>query len=310
MTDTTDPQADRLKAAARRALESLNDLILDSRDPGPEAIAARYELEQVLLTSSAGPAPATDPTERRDRWETQYARYDAHDYRDLAAIGMAIADAEQAAASAAVPSAPAARAAGVADVIRSFPFDNFGMDDVSFALEDDPEAQDWVPALAAAVLAVLPAPAARAASTAPLASGLPHVQGRCPACGTAGLFLGSGGYVTCSSVDCPEPDAATTVLERMADEAQQPEAQAQSGCAHRGPHPGFTCGEVDASQPYFNVRWNNGQAETQGALLATRCDACRHTLNWHRNDIGCTVALCVCSRFQQPAAVSQPGKEA
>jgi hypothetical protein len=89
------PQADRLGAAARRALESLNDLILDSRDPGPEAIAARYELEQVLLTSSAGPAPATDPTERRDRWETHYARYDAHDYRDLAAIGMAIADAEQ-----------------------------------------------------------------------------------------------------------------------------------------------------------------------------------------------------------------------
>lgn len=94
MTDTN-PQADRLEAAARRALESLNDLILDSRYPGPEAIAARYELEQVLLTSSAGPAPAADPTERRDRWETQYARYDAHDYRDLAAIGMAIADAEQ-----------------------------------------------------------------------------------------------------------------------------------------------------------------------------------------------------------------------
>lgn len=59
---------------------------------------------------------------------------------------------------AAVPSAPA----GVAEAIRTFPFDNFGMDDVSFALEDDPEAQEWVPALAAAVLATLPATTARA----------------------------------------------------------------------------------------------------------------------------------------------------
>lgn len=57
------------------------------------------------------------------------------------------------------------------------------------------------------------APADRAASTAPLAAGLPLVQGRCPACQRASLFLGSGGYVTCSSADCPEPDAATTVLE-------------------------------------------------------------------------------------------------
>lgn len=60
-----------------------------------------------------------------------------------------------------------------------------------------------------AQLAAIPAPA----STAPLAAGLPLVQGRCPACGTAGLFLGSGGYVTCSTADCPELDAATTVLE-------------------------------------------------------------------------------------------------
>ncbi|MCZ4513504.1 hypothetical protein O3Q52_36235 [Streptomyces sp. ActVer] len=41
-------------------------------------------------------------------------------------------------------------------------------------------------------------------------------------------------------------------------------------------------------------------------LLSTRCDACRHTLNWHRNDIGCTVALCVCGRFQPPAEEPSP----
>lgn len=31
-------------------------------------------------------------------------------------------------------------------------------------------------------------------------------------------------------------------------------------CAHRGPHPGFTCAEVDATQPYFRVRWDQEQA--------------------------------------------------
>lgn len=36
--------------------------------------------------------------------------------------------------------------------------------------------------------------------------------------------------------------------------------------------------------------------------LSTPCDACHHTLNWHRNDVGCTVPLCVCGRFQEPAA--------
>ena len=69
---------------------------------------------------------------------------------------------EPAAASSAVPAPATDRAAGVAEAIRTFPFDNFGMDDVSFALEDDPEAQEWVPALADAVLATLPATTARA----------------------------------------------------------------------------------------------------------------------------------------------------
>lgn len=40
------------------------------------------------------------------------------------------------------------------------------------------------------------------------------VKGRCPACGWTSLFLGDGGYVTCSRIDCPEPDAASTLLER------------------------------------------------------------------------------------------------
>ena len=42
----------------------------------------------------------------------------------------------------------------------------------------------------------------------------PLVKGRCPACGLASLFLGEGGYVTCSVLECREPDAAATLLER------------------------------------------------------------------------------------------------
>ncbi|WP_199800656.1 hypothetical protein [Streptomyces marianii] len=42
-------------------------------------------------------------------------------------------------------------------------------------------------------------------------------------------------------------------------------------------------------------------ASPTAALLATPCDACQHTLNWHRNYEGCTVPLCSCGRFQSPA---------
>ncbi|MEU9323238.1 DUF6085 family protein [Streptomyces canus] len=50
------------------------------------------------------------------------------------------------------------------------------------------------------------------ASTAPAVAAHPLVQGRCPACGWTTLFLGSGGYLTCSRIDCPQPDAATEVI--------------------------------------------------------------------------------------------------
>lgn len=40
----------------------------------------------------------------------------------------------------------------LADVIRDFPFDNYGLDNVSHLLEDAPDTQEWVPALASAIL--------------------------------------------------------------------------------------------------------------------------------------------------------------
>ncbi|MFD5208376.1 hypothetical protein ACFWNF_15800 [Streptomyces anulatus] len=38
------------------------------------------------------------------------------------------------------------------------------------------------------------------------------VQGRCPACGAASLFLGEGGHVTCARIECPNPCAADDLL--------------------------------------------------------------------------------------------------
>ncbi|MFJ6363414.1 hypothetical protein ACIQIE_19820 [Streptomyces globisporus] len=38
------------------------------------------------------------------------------------------------------------------------------------------------------------------------------VQGRCPACGAASLFLGEGGHVTCARIECPNPCAADDML--------------------------------------------------------------------------------------------------
>ena len=40
----------------------------------------------------------------------------------------------------------------------------------------------------------------------------PRVQGRCPACNATTLFLGNGGHITCSWIDCEEPGAANRWL--------------------------------------------------------------------------------------------------
>lgn len=39
------------------------------------------------------------------------------------------------------------------------------------------------------------------------------VQGYCPVCGGRSLFLGTGGYVTCSRSDCSNPSAASDILD-------------------------------------------------------------------------------------------------
>ena len=40
------------------------------------------------------------------------------------------------------------------------------------------------------------------------------VMGYCPSCGSSSLFLDSGGYVTCSWIECPEPSAASKMISK------------------------------------------------------------------------------------------------
>ncbi|WP_097922078.1 DUF6085 family protein [Streptomyces sp. wa1063] len=91
--------------------------------------------------------------------------------------------------------------------------------------------------------------------------GFPTVQGHCPACHRQSLFLGSGGYVTCTHIDCPEPDAASTLLEQkpsttsitidpvLPDLAIRRFGVVMPPCPegrHNHHHPGDTCDDADA----------------------------------------------------------------
>lgn len=44
----------------------------------------------------------------------------------------------------------------------------------------------------------------------------PDVQGGCPACGGSSLFVADAGYLTCSRLECPDPDAAARLLDLAA----------------------------------------------------------------------------------------------
>jgi hypothetical protein len=53
--------ASRLVESAKRALTALEDLIADSRDPGVEALGARWELAQALQALSSYEMPLDEP---------------------------------------------------------------------------------------------------------------------------------------------------------------------------------------------------------------------------------------------------------
>jgi hypothetical protein len=55
-------------------------------------------------------------------------------------------------------------------------------------------------------------PDEKAAAGGRVMPGVTRVQGHCPACGSASLFLGDGGYVTCGRLDCSCRSAASDIL--------------------------------------------------------------------------------------------------
>ncbi|MEK9524629.1 hypothetical protein MIU24_35500 [Streptomyces venezuelae] len=59
--------ADRLRAAAERALDALNDLIRNTFDPGSEALGARYELAHALTAPAARQTTGQDGIELGSR---------------------------------------------------------------------------------------------------------------------------------------------------------------------------------------------------------------------------------------------------
>lgn len=46
----------------------------------------------------------------------------------------------------------------------------------------------------------------------PVSDGFTRVAGQCPGCGSASLFVGSGGHVTCAVLGCKDPCAADRLL--------------------------------------------------------------------------------------------------
>ncbi|MFF7147534.1 hypothetical protein ACFZAO_05605 [Streptomyces griseoaurantiacus] len=94
---------------------------------------------------------------------------------------------------------------------------------------------------------------------------------------------------------------AAKLLRRLADEAQGTTCPGFETVPNRCGCPCEGCKHnCAAHEPAGPAAPAKEAQPTTAALLATPCDVCSHTLNWHRNDVGCTVSRCVCSRFRQP----------
>jgi len=211
----TNPQAERRERYAVAIHDAMEpDLSLVDQEPGTQALFARAAEAAVTMAD-------TEQAELRDRIRRVLCDRDGQGA--LWGTDMLEPDEYGADADAVLAVLPATtdRAAGVADAIRTFPFDNFGMDDVSFALEDDPEAQEWVPALADAVLATLPATTAQAVELRDYW----HAE------------------AMSATTRIIELEAQLEELRRMAGEAQQPETQC-ARCDHgKGAHNVSGCTE-------------------------------------------------------------------
>ncbi|MET8080052.1 DUF6085 family protein [Streptomyces sp. NPDC005303] len=80
-----------------------------------------------------------------------------------------------------------------------------------------------------------------------------EVRGRCPACGWTSLFLGDGGHVTCSRLECPDPSAADELLH-----AEQPARTTSNNPATSGNGPSVREAAADD-----RAYWDGGKAGEQ-----------------------------------------------
>ncbi|GGV46017.1 DUF6085 family protein [Streptomyces spectabilis] len=107
----------------------------------------------------------------------------------------------------------------------------------------------------------------------------PRVQGRCPACRGASLFLGTGGHVTCSRSDCPNPCAADDLLHGSPDVATLTARLrvATTELARLGEGEEKPARENSFPTPGEWIwRWNRATPATRLSVIAQLLDAARH----------------------------------
>ncbi|MCZ4602953.1 hypothetical protein O3S80_04030 [Streptomyces sp. Lzd4kr] len=121
---------------------------------------------------------------------------------------------------AAPPTEQAALREQIAEAVREFPFDNYGLDDVAYLLDSEPDTQEWVPKLAAAVLAILPPPADRAASVC--------------ICGHTEQQHFEDACLVCDCGDYLVPEAAREVIDRWREAARKAERIRENADFHLG----------------------------------------------------------------------------
>ncbi|GAA0897913.1 hypothetical protein [Pseudonocardia zijingensis] len=74
----------------------------------------------------------------------------------------------------------------------------------------------------------------------------PRVAGRCPSCHGTSLFLGAGGHVTCSRLDCPAPCTADDLLHPESPAPVDVAARFRAAAERAGPVSQTTHVETDA----------------------------------------------------------------
>lgn len=108
-----------------------------------------------------------------------------------------------------------------------------------------------------------------------------RIRDRCPACGGPDLFVGTGGYLTCSLIGCPDPTAAHKLLSGRTPPPEPGEA------ARRWAR--------KITQMLKAGKWMQGDIErmlqqaideSRGRRTPRPCPRCKAFLNWYPGEYG------------------------